>query len=377
MLRRSGGHLVVKEEGTVLTNHAETIDVVGAGVSATASGDHVTLTVAGAGGGVDTVGAVSGSGDDEALSISGTTITAHPATATQPGIVSEGAQTLGNGVKSVDALGLLVTTPSAPAAGAVMHAAVEAGRAIPHYIGPTGTTTPVQTHMGLKRVSAIVASGASGSSAGMIQWGMMHSTLGTRTIASFATTNVLTSCKRQKFVSAASAGSSAAIGDLEAANWFGNAAGLGGFFTVMRFGFSDIPATRRWMAGMSNTLAANITNEEPSAKTNWFGVGQDVADGTIYFMHNDAAGSCTKVDSGLASPTTANLLEVCLYATPNSSSVIVSVGYVNGAAPVSSTLSSDLPSNTTALAPFVWCNNESTAAVITVDLSYMYTETDF
>lgn len=47
----------------------------------------------GGGGGVTTVAAFSGSGNANGLSISGPNITAHPATATQPGMVSTGAQT--------------------------------------------------------------------------------------------------------------------------------------------------------------------------------------------------------------------------------------------------------------------------------------------
>jgi hypothetical protein len=92
-----------KDEGSTLTAAVSSVDFVGGGVTATNVGGAVTVTIPTGAGGVTTVGSV-GSGNASAASISGTTLTVHVATATQPGVVALGTQTLGSGTKTVDAL---------------------------------------------------------------------------------------------------------------------------------------------------------------------------------------------------------------------------------------------------------------------------------
>jgi hypothetical protein len=66
--------IAVKEEGTTITNGVKSLNFVGAGVTATTSGDDVTVTVAG-GGGSGTVTSVALSGGTTGLTVTGSPIT--------------------------------------------------------------------------------------------------------------------------------------------------------------------------------------------------------------------------------------------------------------------------------------------------------------
>lgn len=414
MLRRGGGHLVVKEEGTVLTNNAETIDVVGNGVTATASGDHVTLTVAGSSlttknegstlttattsidfvgatvnatessgavtvtvsnVGVDTLAAVGSSPNDNGASISGTTLTLQPADATHPGVVSEGAQTLGSGTKTVDALTLGVTAPSAPAAGVTMSSRATAGSTA--LVTPSaGAAYSLQPSL-LRPTRLIRPVGNGTSTINTVGFPAVTDLGDPQVGASFATTNIRTQAMRRTFPSAASAGSTGGWRNTSPVHWRGDAAGLGGFRVAVRFGFANIPATRRWFVGLFPAPAIGPGNVDPSSITDFIAVAQDTADTEIQFMHNDSSGSATKSSSGLTSPTTSDLFEVVLYAPPNASAVVMSVEQLNSSGPVSYTASSNLPSNTTSLYIWGWVNNESTAAIMSIDLAGVLSETDY
>jgi hypothetical protein len=136
---------------------------------------------------------------------------------------------------------------------------------------------------------------------------------------------------------------------------------------------STIPATRRWFIGLSTGV---FSNAEPSSKINIIGVGQDTSDTFIQFMENDGSGSATKTASAISSPGTSDLLEVTIYAAPNGSDVTITVAKV-GSAAESRTTSSDLPSSTTALGPYLWANNSSTAASIVLEVAMVYGETEY
>jgi hypothetical protein len=70
----TNGAIVVKEEGTTITNGVKSLNFVGAGITATTSGDDVTVTVAG-GGGSGTVTSVALSGGTTGLTVTGSPIT--------------------------------------------------------------------------------------------------------------------------------------------------------------------------------------------------------------------------------------------------------------------------------------------------------------
>ncbi|UCC74196.1 MAG: hypothetical protein JSV86_06460 [Gemmatimonadota bacterium] len=83
----------------------------------------------------------------------------------------------------------------------------------------------------------------------------------------------------------------------------GNAAGLGGFRFVGRFGVSQQNAgDMRFMCGMTPGAGPHTSTSEPSTEVNCFFVGADSSDTQLQVMHNDAAGNCTKVALGASFP---------------------------------------------------------------------------
>jgi hypothetical protein len=381
----SSAALAVKDEGVTKTAAASSIDFVGPNVVATNVGSAVTVTISG--GGVDTLAAVGAVPNDNAASLSGTTLTLQPADATHPGVVSEGTQTLGSGRKTVDSLTVTgeakaqsvlldVSAPSAPAAGVVLSARASAG---PSIIATPALGAPYRVQPSILRPARLLRPiGYGNTSINAIGFPVPTALGDAVSGANFATTNIRTQTARATYASAATSGATGGWRNATNVHWRGNAAGLGGFRVAWRFGFSAIPATRRWFVGLYFHPTTPPGNVDPSTAVDIIAVGQDTADTEIQFMHNDGSGACTKSSSAISSPTTAELLEVILYAAPNASDVIMSVEKLNsGVAPVSYTASSNLPSSTTSLYIYGWVNNESTAAVMSIDFAALLSETDY
>jgi hypothetical protein len=82
--------------------------------------------------------------------------------------------------------------------------------------------------------------------------------------------------------------------------------GTSGGFTAC-YGFTIYEgatnASHRAFAGLRGNTAAP-TDVDPSTLTSIVGFGYDAADTNIQFMHNDGSGTATKVDTGLAKPST-------------------------------------------------------------------------
>lgn len=281
---------------------------------------------------------------------------------------------LAEGVGAGGRLVLGIASPSAPSSGVRLFSKSRA-RTLPCYMGPTGLDSRLQPFFGGNAVSFVRPTG---NGTVVTAVGIALTVNGSAgAAANFATTNILTQTKRISYNSAATAGTAGGAREAVAKYWRGSAAGLGGFHFCARFGFNAIPATRRWFVGLSGT-AALLANADPSTFLNQVGVGQDLGDTTIQFMHNDGAGASVKSNSTIASPAVGELLEVNVFCAPNSTSIFMSVEKINvtGALASLTTPSTDIPANTVALAPHLWCNNGTTAAIYGLDLVSLYIETD-
>ncbi len=286
-------------------------------------------------------------------------------------------QVMGTGPKKFDSVGVSETVPAAPGAGSgVRLFARKRGRILPASIGADGQINPLQAAFGQKSIGFIQANG--GGNASFVQVGLLMTVTGAFVARTWATTNILTQSRRVGTNSSAPAGNNASFRDTLLPWWRGNAANLGGFHFVIRFGLSTITATRRWFVGFTSSISA-IANADPSALTSAIGVGQDVADTDVQFMHNDAAGTCTKSTGSLAivSPTDAQLLEVQIYCPPNSSSVFMTFEKLGTGLITEYEATSNLPPNTTQLAWQLWLNNASTASAVGLDLSAVYIESEY
>jgi hypothetical protein len=132
----------------------------------------------------------------------------------------------------------------------------------------------------------------------------------------------------------------------------GNAAGIGGFFFVCRFGFESIKTGERCFVGVNASGSTTLLNADPSGQVNCAGFGFDIADTAWTFMHNDASGSCTKTaiagQGTLATNNTGFIAYIFCY--PNDSVVYYRLDdLVQGTTLCDTSVNSDLPVNTTAL----------------------------
>lgn len=266
------------------------------------------------------------------------------------------------------------TTPAVPTTGAKIFARSRAGRRTLAQIGPSGIDYSMQPNLW---GNAVALMRPNGNATTLSVIGVTATAIGTATTANVASTSDLASVRRLSYISSATAGTSGGVRGSANLWWRGNAAGRGGFFFVMRFGLATITATRRWFVGMQNAGAP--ANADPSAIINMIGVGQDVGDTTIQFMHNDGTGVATKNagSSTLSSIAANEVWEVRIFCAPNGSTVSMSVERVMGTPALSEyTATTDLPSSTTFMAPILWANNGTTASAIDPHLVGLYIESD-
>lgn len=265
---------------------------------------------------------------------------------------------------------LATVKPSTPATGAALFALEEVGRIVAAWIDPLGAVVPVQPHMASSNWGANVASGSGAPS----NDGMAYTAVGGGTSRAPATTNRFTMAKRDGYVSAATAGSSAEHRATYAHYSRGNAAGIGGFYCAIKFGFQTVVASGRCFIGMTSGAAA-FGNVDPSTLFNLVGVGCDSGQTTLRLMNNDAGGVATSLNLGADYPfaTSTFVYKLELYCAPNDTVIYYRLEKIgSGIAPVSGSLSTNLPTTTSFLGPRIWINNGTTASVTSMDLISMY-----
>lgn len=187
--------------------------------------------------------------------------------------------------------------------------------------------------------------------------------VGTSTGASCTSTNLLSSQVRYVSTTAAGANSQAGLnGSL--IYWRGNAAGLGGFRFELEFGVVTTQTTMRVCAGLYyNGAAAIPLTADPSAGTDCVFMGCDAADTNMQIMHNDNAGTCTKIDLGSSFPKTNNVVyRVVFTAAANGSSIDYSVTRLDSAATATGTITTDIPSSTAFMGHICRFGNGGTAS---------------
>jgi hypothetical protein len=272
---------------------------------------------------------------------------------------------------------------TAPAAGSKLAALSIGGRSMPCFKNSsTSAAAALQPTFAQRRIS--VWQGVSGSSAPVTIGTATLTATGTATAANIATTNRQTRTQRLEYLVTTAATSAVAGWRYPNLGWTvgGAAADEGGFFYVCRWGPATGVATttNRAFCGMANVTTAP-TDVEPSTITNIIGMGWDAADANIQIMHR-GAGAVTKIALGASFPvpTTdrAKAYELVLFSPPGSTqSVSYTVTDLGTAATTSGTISTNMPTNTTLLAPRCWMSAGGTSSVIGVALMSCYLETDY
>lgn len=266
--------------------------------------------------------------------------------------------------------------PSVPTAGSMKIYAKEiAGRMILKSVGPSGLDTPYQPALFANNIAILLPS--TGTAINTL--GMPNTTVGTASTPAITTTNLANSMRRVRVASATTANAAAELRSAAPLVWRGNAAGLGGFFYASRFSTSTTTANQRLFSGLTATTGATSTSINPSAIVNMLGVGWDSADANLQIMHNDGAGTATKIDLGANFPTNniGAVYELILYAAANGSSIGYRVQRLDTGASTSGTISTDMPSSTALLTHHQYMNNGGTAAAVQINVNRVYVESDY
>lgn len=278
---------------------------------------------------------------------------------------------------------LIFNAPATPATPATDKMAVfgrkVAGRMLLAFIGPSGLDSVLQPSLARNKVAFATARG---NSASVDALGMLLTAVGTATIANVATTNIHTWSRRIDYLVTVAATTAVAGFRMSTNQWgTGNAAGLGGFHFICRWGPSTgvATATTRCFVGMSNTVAAP-TDVNPSTLLNMIGMGWDNGDTNIQMMRNDGTGTATKIDLGASFPrpntNTSQIFEIALFCAPNTTTIYYEVTDIGSGAVATGSFSTDIPSNTTLLSPRGWMSVGGTSSVIGLAQCSVYIETD-
>jgi hypothetical protein len=280
-----------------------------------------------------------------------------------------------------DPVDLAQTDPAAPAAGTVRLFRREiAGRQMPAFIGPSGLDSALQPLLGRNKLLRI---NPTGNNTAVATEGASFQVTGTATARTVATTNLFTRTRRIGYVSATSAGSTAGARHNLTQFTLGNGNGLGGFFVVIRFGFSAVVADMRAFVGARNSGGV-INNVEPSTLTGSIGVGKGGADDNLSIFYGGTAAQ-TPIPLGANFPANTenvDLYELALFSPPDVAQTVhwqvtrlntghVASGTLTGGAAV-------LPAADVLLTPFTSIvSNNATAAEVAIDIVSVYAETDY
>jgi hypothetical protein len=104
----------------------------------------------------------------------------------------------------------------------------------------------------------------------------------------------------------------------------------------------------------------------------------DAADTTLQIMHNDSAGTATKIDLGVdfTESTNTDMYELSLFCAPNGASVYYQVINLTTNIGVSGEITTNLPANTQLLAWQIWRHNATTGSAVGIDVMSVYMESD-
>lgn len=273
-----------------------------------------------------------------------------------------------------------IATPSTPAADGInLFARKVGGRNMPAFVGPSGVDSSLQPYLARNKVSLWIASGNATTIS--VVGGPALTPSGTATAANVALTNLHTMMRRLEYLVTVAATNAIAGWRINAGQFArGNAAKLGGFHLVCRWGPAtgvSVATTRAFVGIRASTSAPTDVN--PSTLVSMIGMGWDAADTNIQLMHNDASGTATKIDTGIPRPTAdrTSVYEIALFCAPNASNISYEVTDLVNDTVFSGVASTDLPANNILLTHLAYLSVGGTSSVIGMALMSLYLETDY
>lgn len=269
----------------------------------------------------------------------------------------------------------VTSNPSAPVSGdTLLYSKAICGKSAFKQVDASGIDYPLQGAIWQSNIVTFTPQVAAG-----LWSGTSGSNLGTPAIALPTVTNIGTMMRSSLFPSVVITANQQVGTRSEAMFFRGNATGIGGFFFACRFMFSTWTAGNRLFVGMCAGTTAVVT-VQPSTLTNMLGFGIDAGDTAITFMHNDAAGTCTKDPiAGQPALATNNAYAAYIFCKPNDSTVYYRLDDLNaGTTIIDTSTNTDLPVNTTGLCAQAIMGNAANvvAGNATIGVNKIYIETD-
>jgi hypothetical protein len=285
-------------------------------------------------------------------------------------------------------VGTAPVTP--PAANVKLFAKSLAGRILPASVGPSGLDAALQPSTWRQKIARWNPPGSTATLPAVDGFNA-PTALGTATLRTVATTNLVSRTRRMGYVSAATAAGFAGHFSASAQFTTGDGAGLGGFFYSCRFAASDAAAVAgvREFVGLTSSVATP-TNVEASTLLNCIGVAQLSTDTTQMYLVYGGSAAQTAIALGTNFPpmtaagaTNGVLYDLTLFAAPSSNGVIgyrlerVGTAFVAEGTLTPGTPGLQTPLNTTLLAHRAWRCNNATALACGLDILNVYIETDY
>lgn len=266
-------------------------------------------------------------------------------------------------------LGLLnTTTPSTPASGkVVIYSKSMSGRTGVFWKDEFGDETEIGSNPNDVNESILIPVNGNSWAAYNI-W--TTTATGTLTSPTISTTSLGGSTKRVDIVASASSGAIAGwrqSGGLDV--WRGDTPGEGGFDFSCKWtpaAGATVSTTRSFTGFRAVTTAP--TDIEPSTQIDVIGFGWDAADNNIQFMTNDNNSTCTKIDLGsnFPVPNTVNqtVYDMRIFCAPNGSTIYYWIKDKVSGNIASGSVTTNIPSNSTLLAPGGWISVGGTNSTI-------------
>lgn len=267
------------------------------------------------------------------------------------------------------------TVLAAPASGVKLFTHLKTGKRELTQVTPSNRESTFQTILATNKIGWWTASG-NGTIVTNIN--INNVTSGTVISRSVETTNLFKSMRRIGYATSNASNNSAGTRHNAAQYWMGNAAGLGGFLYIARFGIASVVINQRAFVGLCNST--NLANNDPSTMTNIIGFGFDSADSVWCFIHNGATGSAIKTaltGTYSVTSTSSDMMEARIYCKPNSSDIYYSLEVLGSGSYSEGMVNTKIPSQSTLLSLHIWTNNGTGGGVCGIDVVSQYIETDY
>jgi hypothetical protein len=266
---------------------------------------------------------------------------------------------------------------TAPVDSIVIYTKSVGQRDLPAFVDSSGWATNLQTCIARNKFSMMNFN--AGTTTAPTSTGFIYTatTVGTGNTTAGAvnltTTSLLAGSRRSSFLTANTAGNASGWRASVAQCWRGNAAKRGGFFCVWKFGIGDatFQPNATLFVGLNDSTAVPdataITNPFTTVNAtmrNTVGLALYGGSSTYQVIYRNGVAAATAISTGFTANTN-DIVEFCLYAAPNDTTIHYYVKIYSSAGSdteISGDIgTSNIPVNTTLFVPHCWRGRTSSA----------------